>query len=306
MDRVSDLGTPTTLRGGRWPAEHATEMARVALDLVGLPEARRLVRYGTNAIFELPGEGLALRLTPPGTRVTAVETQVEFARWAAARDPAIGPPADLPVLRDGLEGGVASFWRWLDSDGERAEPAPYALALRAFHDLARDCPIDLPRWNPFGRLEDRWTNDEVIAEIGPALAGELRERSEALSDSPLLWRDLQVIHGDAHEGNLLHCDGAFVWTDFDLIARGPALDDLASYGLAVRRFGRSEDDLATVLERYGATEEQRAQLRLVTSVKELLSLSWLSTILDTPGARPEFHRRVASVVEETPARWQAF
>ena len=48
----------------------------------------------------------------------------------------------------------------------------------------------------------------MIAEIGEELAGELRARSEALSDSPLLWRDLQVIHGDAHSGNLLHCDGA--------------------------------------------------------------------------------------------------
>jgi aminoglycoside phosphotransferase (APT) family kinase protein len=306
MDRMSDAGTPTTLRSGRWPAEHADEMAGVAVRAAGLPDARRLVRYGTNAIFELPGQGLALRLTPPGTRVTAVETQVEFARWAHALDPVIGAPADLPVLRAGLEGGVASFWRWLDADGERAGPEAYALALRAFHDVARDCPVELPRWNPFGRLEDRWTNPEVIAEIGQELAEELRVRSEALSDSPLLWRDLQVIHGDAHAGNLLHCAGTFIWTDFDLIARGPALDDLASYGLAVRRFGRGEDELATVLERYGASEEQRAQLRLVTSVKELLSLSWLSTVLDTPGARPEFHRRVASVVDETRERWQAF
>jgi aminoglycoside phosphotransferase (APT) family kinase protein len=306
MDRLSDSGTPLLLDGGRWSAERADEMAGVALRLAGLPGGRRLVRYGTNAIFELPGERLALRLTPPGTRVTPVETQVAFARWAHARDPVIGAPADLPVLQDGLEGGVASFWQWLDADAERAGPRPYALALRAFHDVARACPIELPRWNPFGRLEDRWTSAEVLGEIGEELAGELRARSEALSDSPLLWRDLQVIHGDAHAGNLLHCRGTFVWTDFDLIARGPALDDLASYGLAVRRFGQGEADLATVLECYGATEEQRAQLRLVTSVKELLSLAWLSTILGRPGARPEFHRRVASVVEETVELWHAF
>ena len=303
---MSDSGTPTIVGGGRWSAEQADEMAGVALRLAGLPDARRLVRYGTNAIFQLPGEGLALRLTPPGTRVTPVEIQVEFARWAHARDAVIGAPADLPVLREGLEGGVASFWTWLDADGERAGPVPYAEALRAFHDVARDCPVELPRWNPFGRLEDRWTSDEVIAEIGAELAAELRGKSEALSHSPLLWQDMQVIHGDAHAGNLLHCAGRFVWTDFDLIARGPALDDLASYGLAVRRFGRGEDDLATVLETYGASEQQRAQLRLVTSVKELLSLAWLSTILGQPGARPEFRRRVASVVDETSTLWQAF
>lgn len=303
---MSDSGTPLLLDGGRWSAERADEMAGVALGLAGLSDERRLVRYGTNAIFELPAERLALRLTPPGTRVTPVETQVEFARWAHARDTAIGAPAELPVLREGLDGGVVSFWEWLDADAERAGPRPYALALRAFHDVARDCPVELPRWNPFGRLEDRWTSAEVIAEIGLELAGELRARSEALSDSPLLWRNLQVIHGDAHAGNLLHCAGAFIWTDFDLIARGPALDDLASYGLAVRRFGRGEDDLATVLECYGATDEQRAQLELVTSVKEFLSLAWLSTILGRPGARPEFRRRVASVLDGTREIWQAF
>jgi thiamine kinase-like enzyme len=210
------------------------------------------------------------------------------------------------VLRAGLAGGVASFWDWLDADGERAGPVAYAHALRTFHDIARDCPTELPRWNPFGRLEDRWTSSEVISEIGEEVAGVLRVRSEALSDSPLLWRDLQVIHGDAHAGNLLHCGDDFIWTDFDLIARGPALDDLASYGLAVRRFGNGEDELATVLERYGATDEQRAQLELVTSVKELLSLAWLSTILGRAGARPEFRRRVASVVDGTQDLWHAF
>ena len=54
--------------------------------------------------------------------MTPVETQVEFARWAHARDRAVGAPADLPVVREGLEGGVASFWQWLEADSERAGP----------------------------------------------------------------------------------------------------------------------------------------------------------------------------------------
>jgi hypothetical protein len=44
----------------------------------------------------------------------------------------------------------------------------------------------------------------------------------------------------------------------------------------------------------------------VTSVKELLSLAWLSTILGRPGALPEFRRRVASVVDGTHELWHAF
>ena len=48
-------------RGERWSAEQADAMAGVALRLAGLPAERRLVRYGTNAIFELPAAGLALR-----------------------------------------------------------------------------------------------------------------------------------------------------------------------------------------------------------------------------------------------------
>jgi hypothetical protein len=290
----------------RWSAERADEIAGVALAAVGLPGERRLVRYGTNAIFELPGPALALRLTPPGTRVTPVETQVEFARWAQGRGCEIGPPADLPVLREGLEGGVASFWAWLVADAERAGPEQYAPALRAFHDAVRECPLELPRWNPFGRLEDRWTDPAVVATLGEPLAAALRERSASLARSPLLQQDVQVIHGDAHAGNLLHCAGVYVWTDFDLIAHGPATDDLASYGLAVRRFGRPEHELGIVLERYGASEAQRAQLALVTLVKELLSLAWLSTTLTRAGAGEELVRRAVSVVDETPLRWQPF
>ena len=281
-------------------------MAGVAAGVAGVQGPRRLVRYGTNAIFEFPAERLALRLTPPGTRVTEVETQVAFARWAQGRGCEIDPPADLPVVREGLEGGVGAFWRWLDADAERAGPEQYARALRAFHDAVHDCPLELPRWNPFGRLEDRWTNPEVVAALGDDLARALRARSAELAESPLLWHDVQVIHGDAHAGNLLHCAGAFVWTDFDLIARGPALDDLASYGLAVRRFGRPDHELDVVLGVYGASEEQRAQLRLVTRVKELLSLAWLSTTLARPGALPELRRRAASVVDDAPLVWQPF
>ena len=290
----------------RWSAERADAMAGVALAAAGLPGARRLVRYGTNAIFEVPGTGLALRLTPAGTRVTPVETQVAFARWAQGRGCEIGPPAALPVVRDGLEGGVASFWAWLEADGERAGPEAYAPALRAFHDAVHDCPLELPRWNPFGRLEDRWTDPGVVAVLGAPLAAALRDRSTGLAGSPLLQQDVQVIHGDAHAGNLLHCAGTYVWTDFDLIARGPATDDLASYGLAVRRFGRPEHELGVVLERYGASEAERAQLELVTLVKELLSLAWLSTALTRTGAGDELVRRAVSVVDETPLRWQPF
>jgi aminoglycoside phosphotransferase (APT) family kinase protein len=304
--RVSSETPIATGAGGRWSAEQADEMAGIAAARVGVAGDHRLVRYGTNAIFEFPAAGLALRLTPPGTRVTQVETQVAFARWAQGRGCEIGAPAELPVVREGLEGGVASFWQWLDADAERAGPEQYALALRAFHDAVHDCPLELPRWNPFGRLEDRWTNPEVVAALGDALAGELRARSAELAESPLLWSDVQVIHGDAHAGNLLHCAGVYVWTDFDLIARGPALDDLASYGLAVRRFGRPDHELDVVLGLYGASDEQRDQLRLVTRVKELLSLAWLSTTLARPGALAEFRRRVASVVDDTPLLWQPF
>jgi hypothetical protein len=112
---------PTTGEtGGRWSAERAGEMAGVAAARAGVSGPHRLVRYGTNAIFEFPGEGLALRLTPPGTRVTLVETQVEFARWAQGRGCEIGPPAGLEVVREGLEGGVGAFWQWLEADAERA------------------------------------------------------------------------------------------------------------------------------------------------------------------------------------------
>ena len=61
-----------------------------------------------------------------------------------------------------------------------------------------------------------------------------------------------------------------------------------------------------MLAAYGASEEQRAQLRLVTDVKELLSLAWLSTVLARPGARPEFRRRVTSVLEGATEIWRPF
>ena len=86
----------------------------------------------------------------------------------------IGAPADLPVLREGLAGGVASFWEWLEADAERAGPDAYAHALRAFHEMARALP-------------DRAAGVESVRAAGGSLdqrRGDRRDRRRAGGRAP--------------------------------------------------------------------------------------------------------------------------
>jgi len=118
--------------------------------------------------------------------------------------------------------------RHLAVDRERRPTAEEAgRALAALHTQLRSCPVELPMLGP------------PFADIGavvtaPDLAGLDRADAEQLGREAAALRErllphpgpagppaAQVLHGDAHPGNLVATPARWRWIDLEETCRGP-------------------------------------------------------------------------------------
>ncbi len=131
-------------------------------------------------------------------------------------------------------GFVVGLWRHLAVDRERRPTAQEAgRALAALHTQLRSCPVELPRLGPpFADI------DAVVT--APGLAGLDRADAEQLGREAAALRErllpdpepagspaAQVLHGDAHPGNLVAAPAGWRWVDLEETCRGPVRWDLA-------------------------------------------------------------------------------
>lgn len=248
-----------------------TEALHAALTVArahGLPTDRpRIVRDLTNLLAHLEPAPVVVRvqLTLSQLRGRAwAEREVEAARFLAAAGAPIAPPTDDvdpgPHEQDGL---LVTFWRWIDHDESRADPAAAGRALRELHDAFSSYGGGLP------------TCDR-LAEILPLLPAELREFAQSLR--PL---DGQPIHGDAHLRNVLWSPAGPLWSDLENICRGPREYDLACL------LYRPRPDYDAFLRAYGAYDDalvERANVYLA------LFLAAVTPLIDGIGV--EAQRRI--------------
>jgi Phosphotransferase enzyme family len=132
-------------------------------------------------------------------------------------------PADPSVHTvDGLR---LSLWELADHDRD-AEPTP-AQAGRSLADLH-----EAMRLIPPGLIEQRIPAlDDLLASGLPV--DEVDSIARDLPDRPV-----QVLHGDAHPGNMLLTDRGWVWHDFEETCLGPVEWDLATMTRSRRLDGR--------------------------------------------------------------------
>ena len=146
---------------------------------------------------------------------------------AEAGGPAVPPCRSVdpgPYRQDGL---AISLWEFLPADPARPGAAEVGAALARLHLAAADCPAE---------LGDLTAAREQISEGVDALEREsvldataiaaLRAGHARLLDRLPAGRPAVVLHGDAHEGNLLAAPDGWRWIDLEETCRGPAEWDL--------------------------------------------------------------------------------
>ena len=203
--------------------------------------------------------------------------------YLAERGAAVTAPYDDPGPHH--EGDqVVTLWRLVDHDPDRILDARAAgRALREIHDLlAEPAAPDLGDLPHFARLEEATA---IVAALDPAASDRAGlEEMLALAADRLAELDLplQPLHGDAWLGNVLHTPDGPVWTDFELVCRGPREVDLAGNQAVARLRGSSPAD-DELLEGYGDVDRD-----LVAAVLPVALVPFVAWTFRLAGEQPEY------------------
>lgn len=196
-----------------------------------------------------------------------------------------GPAVRIsPLIAPGpfsYNGLVLSFIEWVRHDPARSL-TPYELgqSLAGLHASLRDCPLDLPRLTPVAELK-HWL--ALAKEAGSfetpdyLVLQEIYNRAEDRLLNSVHFG--QIIHGDAHAGNLLHTERGAIWNDFEETCFGPPEWDLACMLNKDLAFGTGELS-RQVLAGY-ATNLTATDLMPFVEARMLEAVLWVSFLAKT-------------------------
>ncbi|HJQ45585.1 MAG TPA: aminoglycoside phosphotransferase family protein [Amycolatopsis sp.] len=270
----------------------ATACARAGLE----SEDAALVRLGSNAVFRL-GEPVIVRIGFDGEGVANARKQVRVARWLAESDyPAtraleIVQPFEVNEL-------VVTFWKSGSEREEYAQITQVADVIKRLHELEAPASLDLPEYDPFGKLDAQLGNldnlDATDAEFLRERIDNLRDRYDAL-DFAL---KPGPIHGDANVGNvILDRDGNPLLIDLDSFAVGPREWDLVQTALFYERFSwHTETEYRDFVRVYGWDIMTWPGYPVLADYREVSMTLWLARKASADeGAAAEVRKRVAAI-----------
>lgn len=260
------------------------------------PAAAELVRIGSNAVYRLV-KPVIVRISSERDAAGNASEQVAVARWLAGENYPATRALDLeqPIV---AEGYVATLW---ESASEREEYAPVAQVaelIKRLHELDAPASLDLPEYDPFGKLDAQLGN---LDNLDQADADFLRERIDDLRaryDTLEFVLKPGAIHGDANVGNvILDRDGNPLLIDLDSFAVGPREWDLVQTALFYERFGwHTEDEYRDFVRVYGWDIMTWPGYKVLADYREISMTLWLSRKAGTDeGAAAEVRKRVAAI-----------
>ncbi|WP_433464030.1 phosphotransferase [Spirillospora sp. CA-128828] len=284
-----------------------------ACQAVGLDQTEaRLLHARANHTYHLPRELVVVRLRRTRNSeewIRRLTTAVQVTAWLAARGfPTVEPwPAASPAVT--IDGWTATFWRYVPTETALAPANSTDLAelLRDLHSQPEP-PVQLASTNPLGALLADL--DHAGEALTQAQHSWLKARATTLNEQyPHTPMPLGhgMIHGDAHTGNLFPTSRRYLLGDWDSVSYGPRAQDLVPTLDGVHHFGQPQSDWDRLCTVYGVETgiENHPGMRLLCAARELRSLA--AYIRSAPG-RPDIHseltKRLQTLMDGTPARWQ--
>lgn len=266
-----------------------------------------LLRLTNNAVYALPSAGLVIRIT----RTRRLHARVHKVARLGAWFPTVGAPTiqlDEAIEQPIADGPLlATAWQYVRPNPPCPDASDLGHALRAFHRLGLP-PFDLPQWDPIGdarmRISDAEALDEADRDYLLAWCDRLQPRLDtfAASSQPGL------LHGDAHEGNLLRDeDGRILLCDFDATCIGPFQVDLVPPPANEARFGPTGGHAKLAIA-YGYDITTDPAWPLLREARDLKMIAGgVPLLASAPGVADEFRLRLNSVrTGDASVRWTAF
>ncbi|MFC4030902.1 phosphotransferase family protein [Streptomyces polygonati] len=280
-------------------AETTLAVLREACAVAGLDAAgARLLRFGSNAVYQLAGRPVIVRITADRDALTEMERAVRVARWLGEER----YPANrvLPGIAQPLVVGerVVTFWESVQDAEEYATLPELADLLRRLHWLEEPESLGLPYFEPFAKVR---ASLEHLDGATAADVAFLRERAETLEkeygrlDFVLPFG---MIHGDANIGNVLRDrTGQAVLIDLDGFALAPREWDLILTAIYYDRYGwHSREQYESFVHHYGFDLMNWPGYPVLADVRELMMTLWMGgKAAAEPKAASEFARRVEAI-----------
>jgi hypothetical protein len=297
-----------TIDAGRFTENAMREtLDRIAQRLRVDANDAELLRLTNNAVFALPSASLVVRITRTHRLHARVYKVAKLGAWfPTVEAPTIRLASDIeqPVADGPL---LATIWKYVRSNQPAPDATDLGEVLRAFHSLDIP-PFDLPRWDPIGdartRLVDAEALDRADRDYLLAWCDRLQPRLDAFAAAS----PSGLLHGDAHEGNLLrNDDGQVLLCDFDATCIGPFQVDLVPPPANEIRFGPTggHAKLATAYGYDITTDPVWPLLREARDLKMIAA--GVPLLASAPGVAREFRLRLNSVRDgDTSVRWTAF
>ncbi|MFD1148749.1 aminoglycoside phosphotransferase family protein [Saccharothrix hoggarensis] len=293
---------------GRFTPDALTAvLERLCAELGLAHRGARLVKFTSNAVFDLPAERVVVRIVGSMNLRHRAHKVVEVARWLAAHDvPAVRLVEDVPQP---LEVGdhLATLWHTVPSGGRPVDGRDLGRVLRQVHALPAPA-FELPRWTPLDDVRRRIADAEELSAPDRRF---LEDRCAAVEHRLAGVRTVLppgVLHGDAHLGNLIPSPDGPVICDFDSTSLGPREWDLSTLPVGVARFGHPARWYRQLADEYGFDVARWTGFPVLREVRELkLTTSVLPIMRSHPGVRDELHRRLKALrAGDTTTPWTPY
>ncbi|WP_091444467.1 phosphotransferase [Geodermatophilus poikilotrophus] len=240
-------GTGSSHLQGGHRAARALLAARAVAAAHGVPaDGARVLQDGVNVVVHLAPAPVVARvatLTPllRPTPLRSFAREVAVAGALAAAGAPVVPPSDvLPPGPHRYAGLELSFWRHVEVLPVAPSPADVAAALPELHEHLAALPVD---GAPLDTPLDDLARFAVLGRAWGVPAVQLNRLRDRLAElRPRLGGELQLLHGDAHPGNLLATPEGWWWTDLEDTCAGPRAWDLACLRSTSRLDGRAALD----------------------------------------------------------------
>lgn len=278
-------------------AMHLYERARDRLDL---PSAdARLIRIGENALIR--SDPYVVRIARSPDALTDARKEVSVSSWLASAGLPVSRTSahDQPVM---VDGHPVTVWRFAESVGRKATADELGAILGRLHVLPVGGRPELPRFDVFGRVQERLEHPAAPAAEAAYLRDELAclrvAHAELVYPSPPT-----AIHGDAHVQNLIVTPRGPLLIDFERFGMGHPEDDLAVTATEHTIGWHTDENYAAFCDAYGRDVKTWEGFEVLRRINLLKMTSWLmQNVGNSLNIRNEFDVRIATLRETNSRR----
>ncbi len=203
------------------------------------------------------------------------------------------------------EGGlVVSFWEPETLREGIADPRESGRTLASIHRAldasSAELAGELPEWGGFVEARSvlsRARTNGVMTETQVERLDRAFARAEGIvSGARERSASFQVVHGDAHSGNVLNTARGAVWADWEDAFVGPVEFDLACLRSRLDLLGEDRSVIEAMTEAYDAPYNPEL-VRDLALVRNVQVIPWLSVFAERD---PSLKDRIASRVDRLP------